>query len=171
MTEVKSMAEDKKRVKRSIFHKERKESAAMPIEAVARGMHLRISPYKVRSILNTIRGKNVSEALQILSFANTKSARLVEKILNSAVANAQNNFKLDVDSLYVSRCMADDAPRLKRLNAMARGRASMMAKRLSHITVDVKDRSKESTETKVKRSNELSTTGEQSVQPNESEVQ
>ncbi len=143
MIEVKSMADDKKRVKRSIFHKMRKESAPTPIEAIARGKHLRISPYKVRSILNSIRGKNVSQALQTLSFANTKSARLVEKILNSAVANAQNNFKLDVDSLYVARCSADDAPRLKRLNPMARGRASMMAKRLSHITVVVRDRSKE----------------------------
>ncbi|BBJ27227.1 50S ribosomal protein L22 [Athalassotoga saccharophila] len=143
MTEVKSMAEDKKRVKRSVFHRERKASAPEPIEAIARGRYLRISPYKVRSILNTIRGKNVSQALQILEFANTKSAKLVQKILNSAIANAQNNFKLDVDSLYVARCMADDAPRLKRLNPMARGRASMMLKRLSHITIVVRDRSKE----------------------------
>ncbi|MGC8611907.1 MAG: 50S ribosomal protein L22 [Athalassotoga sp.] len=143
MTEVKSMDEDKKRVKRSVFHRERKESAPEPIEAIARGRYLRISPYKVRSILNTIRGKNVSQALQILEFANTKSARLVQKILNSAIANAQNNFKLDVDSLYVAKCMADDAPRLKRLNPMARGRASMMLKRLSHITIVVRDRSKE----------------------------
>lgn len=145
MTEVKSMAENKKRAKRSVFHRERKASAPQPIEAVARGMYLRISPYKVRAILNTIRGKDVSQALQVLEFANTKSARLVQKILNSAVANAQNNFKLDVDSLYVSKCMADDAPRLKRLNPMARGRASMMFKRLSHITVAVRDRSKEET--------------------------
>jgi large subunit ribosomal protein L22 len=167
MTEVKSMAENKKRAKRSVFHRERKASAPQPIEAVARGMYLRISPYKVRSILNTIRGKDVSEALQILEFANKKSARLVQKILNSAVANAQNNFKLNVDSLYVSRCMADDAPRLKRLNPMARGRASMMFKRLSHITVVVRDKSKEET---------LKTTTEpvesQQIQPsNESEVQ
>ncbi len=166
MTEVKSMAENK-RPKRSVFHRERKASALQPIEATARGMYLRISPYKVRSVLNTIRGKDVSHALQTLEFTNKKSARLVQKILNSAVANAQNNFKLNVDSLYVSRCMADDAPRLKRLNPMARGRASMMFKRLSHITIVVRDRSKEEP---------LNTTAKpvegQEIQPsNESEVQ
>lgn len=160
MTEVKSMAEGKKRAKRSVFHRERKASAPEPIEAFARGKYLRISPYKVRSILNTIRDKNVSQALQILEFSNTKSARLVQKILNSAVANAQNNFKLNGDSLYVSYCTADDAPRLKRLNPMARGRASMMFKRLSHITIGVKDKSKE--ELVSKSSKQL---------PTESEVQ
>lgn len=161
MTEVKSMVEDKKRVKRSVFHRERKESSPEPIEAIARGRYLRISPYKVRAILNTIRGKNVSQALQILEFANTKSARIVRKILNSAIANAQNNFKLNVDSLYISKCMADDAPRLKRLNPMARGRASMMLKRLSHITIVVKDRSKET----------VAKPSSNEVQPLENEVQ
>lgn len=136
--------ENKKRQKRSIFHRMRKASEPAPIEAVAVGRYLQISPYKVRPILNAIRGKNVDEALQLLEFSTRKGARFVEKVLNSAIANAENNFNLNVDSLYVVKCTADDGPRLKRMNPMARGRASLILKRQSHITIVVRDRSKES---------------------------
>ncbi len=141
------MAENR-RPKRSVFHRERKASAPEPTEAVAVGRYLQVSPYKVRPVLNSIRGKSVSEALQLLEFFNKKGARLVEKVLNSAIANAENNFGLNVDSLYVAKCTADDGPRLKRMNPMARGRASVILKRQSHITVVVRDRSKETVNVK-----------------------
>ncbi len=140
------MPENKKREKRSIFHKKRKASEPAPIEAIAIGRYLQISPYKVRPILNAIRGKNVDKALQLLEFSTKKGARLVEKVLNSAIANAENNFNLNVDSLYVAKCTSDDGPRLKRMNPMARGRASVILKRQSHITIVVRDRSKENIE-------------------------
>lgn len=152
------MPENDKRPKRSIFHRMRKASEQPPIEAKAVGRYLQVSPYKVRPVLNAIRGKNVSEALQILEFSNKKGARLVEKILNSAIANAENNFDLNVDSLYVSKCSADDGPRLKRMNPMARGRASLVLKRQSHITIVVRDRSKE------KSLKEINTSDESEVQ-------
>ncbi len=137
------MPENGKRPKRSVFHRMRKASKQPPIEAKAVGRYLQISPYKVRPVLNAIRGKDVSEALQILQFSTKKGARMVEKVLNSAIANAENNFNLDVDSLYIAKCTADDGPRLKRMNPMARGRASLILKRQSHITIVVRDRSKE----------------------------
>ena len=148
------MPENEKRQKRSIFHRMRKASEAAPIEARAVGRYLPISPYKVRPVLNAIRGKNVDEALQLLEFSTTKGARFVEKILNSAIANAENNFSLNVDSLYVAKCTADDGPRLKRMNPMARGRASLRLKRQSHITIVVRDRSKENFEKEEMTANE-----------------
>ncbi|HHF08414.1 MAG: 50S ribosomal protein L22 [Thermotogae bacterium] len=139
------MPENTPRPKRSVFHKQRKEAKASTpvIEARAVAKYLRISPLKARDVVNAIRGKNVGEAFQILEFSPKKAARLVYKVLRSAVANAENNFGLDVDNLYVSEAVVEDGPRMKRLWTRGRGRADILLKRFSHIRLAVKDREKE----------------------------
>ena len=131
--------------KRSVFHRERKmRQAGEPvIEAKAVARYVRISPRKARSVINAIRKKKVDEAFAILELSPKKAARLIYKVLKSAVANAENNYGLNVDSLYVSECHVDDGPRLKRIWRRGRGRADMLLRRMSHITVVVRDASKE----------------------------
>lgn len=133
------------RPRRSMLHRTRKqEEASRPvIEARAVAKYVRISPFKARAVINAIRGKSVAEAQAILQFSSKKAARIVLKVLNSAVANAQNNHGLNSESLYVSRCCVDEGPRLKRLWPRGRGRADILLKRMSHITVVVRDKSKE----------------------------
>ena len=105
----------------------------MEVRAVAR--FVRISPRKIRLVMDRIRGKKVEEALNILSFAPQKGARILRKLLNSAVANALENSGLDVDTLYVRRVYADEGPILKRWRPRAQGRATRIRKRTSHLTV------------------------------------
>ena len=105
----------------------------MEIKAVAR--FVRISPRKVRLIMDKIRGNKVAEALEILSFAPQKGARILKKLINSAVANAEQNSGIDVDSLYIKRLFADQGPTLKRWRPRALGRATRIRKRSSHLTV------------------------------------
>ncbi|RKD34219.1 50S ribosomal protein L22 [Thermohalobacter berrensis] len=101
---------------------------------------MRISPRKVKVVADLIRGKNVDEALAILRFTPKKSARMLEKVVNSAVANAENNHGMDRDKLYISQVYANQGPTLKRWRARAQGRADMIRKRTSHIGVVVKER-------------------------------
>ncbi|MDI3516811.1 MAG: large subunit ribosomal protein [Thermotogota bacterium] len=133
------------RPKRSVLHRTRKqEKASQPvIEARAVARYVRISPFKARAVINAIRGKSVAEAQAILQFSPKKAARIILKVLNSAVANAQNNHGLSYENLYVSKCYVDEGPRMKRLWPRGRGRADILLKRMSHITVVVRDRSKE----------------------------
>jgi len=137
--------EDGKRVKRSIYHKIAKEEKAKApkVEAKATAKYIRISPRKARSVINAIRGKDVNEAFTILMFSPKKAARIIYKVLNSAVANAVNNFGLNEDTLYVSEAYVNDGPRLKRIWPRGRGRADIIKHRYSHITVVVRDREKE----------------------------
>ncbi len=137
--------EDGKRVKRSVYHKYRKEEEARKpkIEARAVAKYIRISPRKARSTINAIRGKDVNEAFAILTFSPKKAARIIYKVLQSAVANAVNNFGLNEDNLYVAEAYVNDGPRLKRLWPRGRGRADIIQHRYSHITVVVRDREKE----------------------------
>jgi large subunit ribosomal protein L22 len=132
-------------LKRSKFHAKRKEVlATLPkYEARAVARFVRISPRKARAVVNSIRGKNVSEAYTILEFSPKKAARIVYNVLKSAVANATNNFGLSEDNLYVAECYVNDGPRMKRVWARGRGRADIIQKRMSHITVVVRDREKE----------------------------
>jgi large subunit ribosomal protein L22 len=109
----------------------------MEVKAVAK--HVRISPQKVRKIIGTIKGKPVESGLNSLKFMPQKSAGIVEKVLRSAVANADNNNDLDVDSLVIRNVIVDPGPTLKRFRARARGRGSRILKRTSHITVVVAD--------------------------------
>ena len=105
----------------------------MEIRAAAR--YVRISPQKVRLIMGQVRGKKVEEALSELSFAPQRGARLVKKLIDSAVANAQENGGMDVDSLYIAKIYADEGPTLKRWRPRALGRATRIRKRTSHLTV------------------------------------
>jgi large subunit ribosomal protein L22 len=105
------------------------------VRAVLR--NARISPQKARLVTDQVRGLPVERALHLLTFSNKKSAVIIKKILNSAIANAENNHGLDIDELSVFRVFVDEAPRLKRFRARAKGRASRIVKRSSHITVIV----------------------------------
>ena len=99
--------------------------------------HARLSPYKVREVLDLVRGKPVHEAEDILRFSDRDAAIVVGKVLRSAVANAENNDELDPEELYVSACFADEGTTIKRWRPRARGRATRIRKRTSHITVIV----------------------------------
>lgn len=105
----------------------------MEVRAVAR--FVRISPRKIRLVMDRIRGEKVEEAVNMLSFAPQKGARILKKLLDSAVANALENSGLDVDTLYVIRVYADEGPTLKRWRPRAQGRATRIRKRTSHLTI------------------------------------
>lgn len=105
----------------------------MEIAAAAR--FIRISPRKIRLVMDQVRGKRVEEALNTLSLAPQKGARILKKLINSAVANAEQDSDVDVDSLYIKRLYADEGPILKRWRPRARGRATRIRKRTSHLTV------------------------------------
>ncbi len=110
------------------------------MEARAVAKYIRISPYKARLVVDLIRGKPVSEALSILTFTPKKAAKLVKKVLESAIANAEHNYQMDPDRLYVKRAFVDEGPRLKRIWPRAFGRASRILKRTSHITIVVEEK-------------------------------
>jgi len=110
------------------------------VEARAIAKYVRISPLKVNFICKEIRGKQVDEALAILKFTPKKGARILEKVLKSAIANAENNFNMDREKLYVAEAFANDGPRMKRWRPKARGMAYPILKRTSHIGVVVKER-------------------------------
>ena len=103
----------------------------------ARASYVRGSAYKAREVLDQIRGKGCSHALEILAFSERDAARPIGKVLESALSNAQHNDGLDADELYVSACYADEGPTLKRWRPRARGRATRINKRTCHITVIV----------------------------------
>ncbi len=102
---------------------------------------VRLSPRKVRLVVDEIRGKGVEEALNILKFIPKRPAAIVSKALRAAVANAEGNQSVDVDKLYVKRVMVDEGGMWKRFMPRAMGRATRIRKRLSHITVVVDERS------------------------------
>lgn len=110
------------------------------MEARAIAKYVRISPLKVNFICSEIRNKQVDEALSILKFTPKRGAGILEKVLNSAIANAENNLNLDRDNLFVSEAYADQGPSLKRIRPKAKGMAYPILKRSSHIGVVVKER-------------------------------
>lgn len=110
----------------------------MIVTATAR--FVRQSPFKVRRVLDLIRGQSVEDALATLQFTNRRAAEPVTKVLNSAIANAEHNNALDADLLYVAKAYADEGPTLKRFRARARGRVGRIEKRTSHIVVGVAER-------------------------------
>ena len=99
--------------------------------------HSHVSAYKVRAVLDLIRGMDVQRAREALQFSERDAAQVVDKLLRSAVANAENNDGLDPEGLYVSACYADEGPTLKRWRPRARGRATRIRKRTCHVTVIV----------------------------------
>ncbi|CAB1261591.1 50S ribosomal protein L22 [Clostridium sp. MT-14] len=110
------------------------------MEAKAIARYVRMSSMKVGIVLDLIRGKNVNEAFAILKYTPKDGAVVVNKLLKSAVANAENNLDLDKDNLYISEAYACEGPTLKRFQAHAQGRAFRINKRSSHITLIVKER-------------------------------
>lgn len=107
----------------------------MQAKAIAR--YIRISPRKARQVIDLIRGKNVGEAMAILKFTPHKATESIEKVLKSAVANAEHNYEMNADNLFVKEAYVDAGPSLKRIMPRAMGRADLIRKRTSHITVVV----------------------------------
>ena len=110
------------------------------MEARAVAKYVKMSSSKVKPVTDLVRGKNLSEALTILKFTPGKGAELVEKVVQSAAANAENNHEMDVSKLYVAEIYANQGPTLKRFRAGAQGRAGRILKRSSHIGVTLKER-------------------------------
>ena len=109
--------------------------------AKAMARTVRVSPRKTRLVLDLIRGKNVADAIAILKFTPNNAARIVEKTLNSAIANAENNFGLEKANLVVSETFANEGPTMKRFRPRAKGSASPINKRTTHVTVVVSEKS------------------------------
>ncbi len=109
------------------------------MQAVAKLRYARVSPQKCRLVADMVRGQSVGSALQTLTFSSKKSAGIVRKVIESAIANAEHNYGADIDELKVSAIMVDEAPTLKRFRARAKGRGTRIIKRNSHITVKVAD--------------------------------
>jgi large subunit ribosomal protein L22 len=105
------------------------------MEVKAKLRYLRIAPRKVRLVADLIRGKNVEEAKLLLDFSLKKAARPLKKLLESAIANAKNNFDLEEKTLRIAKVTVDEGPKLKRWRARARGRAYEIQKKTSHITI------------------------------------
>ncbi|MCR3755450.1 MAG: 50S ribosomal subunit protein L22 [Sodalis sp. Psp] len=109
------------------------------METIAQHRHARSSAQKVRLVANLIRGKKVSQALEVLTYTNKKAAGLMKKVLESAIANAENNDGIDIDDLKVAKIFVDTGPSMKRIMPRAKGRVDRVLKRTSHITVIVSD--------------------------------
>ena len=105
------------------------------MEVRAKARYIRVSPTKVRKVARAIKGRPVEEALNLLGFMPQRSAKVLEKVIRSAVANADQEPELDVDSLSISSIAVDQGPTLKRFRPRAMGRATRILKRTSHITV------------------------------------
>ena len=101
----------------------------------ATAKNIRVTPRKVKIVVDLIRGKQVDQALAILAYTPKSAAPYVEKLLNSAIANAENNLEMDRSSLYVAEAYANQGPTLKRYWARSHGRADMIKKHTSHITI------------------------------------
>ena len=110
----------------------------MQAKAVAK--QVRIAPRKVRLVVDLIRGKQVGEAVAILRHTPKSASPVVEKLLNSAIANAEHNYEMDVNSLVISEAFVDEGVTLKRFRPRAMGRASRINKRTSHITIVVSEK-------------------------------
>ncbi|MBQ9320072.1 MAG: 50S ribosomal protein L22 [Acidaminococcaceae bacterium] len=110
------------------------------MEVNATAKYIRIAPRKLRIVMNLIRGKKVSDAFAILKFTPKVGSEVVEKVLRSAVANAEHNNDMHVDNLFVSSCYVDQGPTLKRIHPRSRGQAFKILKHSSHVTVCVSEK-------------------------------
>jgi large subunit ribosomal protein L22 len=111
--------------------------SVMEVRAVAK--RVKLSPQKARLVADLVRGKGVGEALNVLGFSTQKSARVMRKVLESAIANAENNEGADVDELKVREIYVDAGVVMKRIKPRAKGRADRITKRTSHITIKLTD--------------------------------
>ena len=110
------------------------------MEAKAHLKYARISPRKVKIVLDLIRGKDVATAMAILKNTPKSASEYLTKLLRSAVANAENNFNMDASKLFVSECFVCPGPTLKRIRPRAQGRAFRINKRTSHVTIAVSEK-------------------------------
>jgi large subunit ribosomal protein L22 len=130
--------------------------ATQPAEARAVQRSTRQSPYKMRLVIDEIRGKSVNDALAYLAFSKKHAAKQIEKTLRSAVANAEhaareNNTSLDVDALHITRCVVNEGPKLKRFMPAAMGRATPIQKRTSHVEIEIAEKTGKAAKTGRKR--------------------
>ena len=109
------------------------------MQVFAKHRFARISAQKARLVADQIRGQNIDQALSTLAFSRKKAAKIVQKVLESAIANAENNGGADVDELKIASIMVDEGPTYKRMRAGPKGRGNRILKRTSHITVTVAD--------------------------------
>lgn len=110
------------------------------MEAKATAKYVRVSSRKAKLVADLIRGKSMGEALSILALTPNKAAGVIEKVVKSALANAENNYDMDIENLYVDQIYANQGPTLKRFRAGAQGRATVIRKRSSHITAVLKEK-------------------------------
>jgi large subunit ribosomal protein L22 len=110
-------------------------SSALKVKALAK--NIRMSPFKIRRVINLVRGMHGLDALDYLKFMPHKAARIIEKVLHSALSNAENNNALDVEKLYIVEAYVDGGKTLRRVQPRAQGRAYMIRKRSSHVTIAV----------------------------------
>ncbi len=133
----------KKEIRRPKLLRRKKEApvAAAPVEARAIARYVRLSPQKARLVIDLIRGKEVGAALGLLRFTKKRAAFEIEKVLRSAVANAENKSEnVDVDRLFVQRAIINEGPRLKRIKPAPYGRAYTFQRRMCHIEIGVGER-------------------------------
>ena len=110
------------------------------MEVKATAKYIRIAPRKIRIVMNLIRAKSIREAFAILKFTPKVGSEVIEKVLRSAVANAEHNNDMDVEKMFVSSCSVDQGPTLKRIHPRSRGQAFKILKRSSHVTVAVSEK-------------------------------
>jgi large subunit ribosomal protein L22 len=110
------------------------------MEAKAVGRTLKLSTRKARLVADLVRDRRVVDALNILQFTNKKAAPIIKKVVESAIANATNNYGMDADTLYVSQIFVDEGPMMKRVSPRAMGRADIVKKQTSHVTVVVSEK-------------------------------
>ena len=110
------------------------------MEAKAIARHIRIAPRKIRVVIDLIRGKNIGEAYAILKYTPKIGSEVLLKVLESAIANAEHNYDMNSDKLYVAAAYVVQGPTLKRIHPRSRGQAFKILKRSSHVTVVVKER-------------------------------
>ncbi|MCC5912593.1 MAG: 50S ribosomal protein L22 [Clostridiaceae bacterium] len=110
------------------------------MEARAIAKFIRIAPRKAQQVVDLVRGKQIDEALAILKYTPKAAAPIVEKLVKSALANAENNYNMDRENLYVAEITANQGPTMKRFRPRAMGRATTIRKRTSHISVVLKEK-------------------------------
>lgn len=111
------------------------------MEAKAIARYVRIAPRKMQLVADLVRGKNADEALAILKYTPKRGAKVMEKLLTSAIANAENNYEMNRDELYVAQVYANQGPTMKRFRPRAQGRAFTIRKHTSHVGIVLKERS------------------------------
>jgi large subunit ribosomal protein L22 len=110
------------------------------VEVKARAKFIRTSPRKARMVTELVNGRGIEEALNILAFTKRAPAKIITKLLKSAVANADQMKNIDVDTLFIKQITVDQGPTMKRYRPRAMGRATMIRRRMSHITVVLEER-------------------------------